>query len=59
MNLEKRNDDRLAGRLLEGKLSYAIIIGLALGLGYLAITEFIAPAFAQIDAAFEALRPAR
>lgn len=55
----KRNDPRLAGRLLEGKLVFGLICLMAIGVGYVAVTEFILPAFAQIEAAFEAIPVAK
>lgn len=55
----KRNDPRLAGRLLEGKLVFGLICLMAIGVGYVAVTEFILPAFAQIEAAFDAIAVAK
>ncbi len=51
----KHDDPRLAGRVLEGKLVFAVVCLIAIGVGVGVITEFILPAFAQIDAAFDAL----
>lgn len=59
MSLDQRNDARLAGRLIEGRMGYALIVGFAVMVAYGAASEFILPAFAQIEAAFEAARSAR
>lgn len=54
--LNRKDDDaRLAGRLLEGKLVFWIAALVAVVIGYIVVTDFILPAFAQIDAAFEAV----
>lgn len=48
----KHDDPRLAGRVLEGKLVFAVVCLIAIGVGVGVVTEFILPAFAQIGEAF-------
>lgn len=58
--LNRKDDDALlAGRLLEGKLAYVLIAILAIGVGYTVISDVILPAFAQIEAAFDAVALAK
>ncbi|APZ81867.1 hypothetical protein vBEliSR6L_102 [Erythrobacter phage vB_EliS_R6L] len=53
--LNRKDDDALlSGRLLEGKLVFGLMALLAIGIGYVVVTDLILPAFAQIEAAFDA-----
>lgn len=59
MSIERRTNARQAGRLLEGKLVFVLIGLIAIGIAVGTVTQIILPAFAQIEAAFDAARPAR
>ncbi len=59
MSIDRRTNARQAGRLLEGKLVFVLIALIAIGIAVGTVTQIILPAFAQIEATFDAARPAR